>query len=104
MGLYFGYEREEIADFRKAVAQFKADLPAVLGALRNMIETAERDNTAFHKASVKFLKHLQETINPSVVSADVREMLIQHILTEEIFSQVFDNSDFHRHNNVAKQL
>jgi predicted helicase len=23
---------------------------------------------------------------------------------EEIFSQVFDNSDFHRHNNVAKQL
>jgi predicted helicase len=31
-------------------------------------------------------------------------MLIQHILTEEIFSQVFDNSDFHRHNNVAKQL
>ena len=31
-------------------------------------------------------------------------MLIQHILTEEIFSQVFDNSDFHRQNNVAKEL
>jgi hypothetical protein len=104
LGLFFGYEREEIADFRKAVAQFTADLPAVLGALRDMIETAERDNPVFHKASIKFLKHLQETINPSVGPADVREMLIQHILTEEIFSQVFDNSDFHRHNNVAKQL
>jgi predicted helicase len=34
----------------------------------------------------------------------VREMLIQHILTEEIFSQVFDNADFHRENNVAKEL
>jgi predicted helicase len=33
----------------------------------------------------------------------VREMLIQHILTEEIFSKVFDDSDFHRQNNVAKQ-
>jgi predicted helicase len=102
--LYFGYERAEIADFREAVEQFKADLPAVLKALREMIGAAERDNPAFHQAAIKFLKHAQETINPNVVAADVREMLIQHILTEEIFSQVFDNSDFHRHNNVAKQL
>ena len=28
--LFFGYERPEIADFRKAVEQFKTDLPAVL--------------------------------------------------------------------------
>src|SRR5207244_4039067 len=35
--------------------------------------------------------------------ADVREMLIQHILTEEIFSKVFD-SEFHRDNNVAREL
>jgi hypothetical protein len=48
--LFFGYERKEIADFRKAVP-----------------------------------------INPNVTAADVREMLIQHILTEEIFSQVFDS-------------
>jgi predicted helicase len=102
--LFFSYERKEIADFRKAVEQFKADLPAVLKALREMIDAAERDNPAFHQAAIKFLKHAQETINPNVVAADVREMLIQHILTEEIFSQVFDNIDFHHHNNVAKQL
>ena len=30
-------------------------------------------------------------------------MLIQHILTEEIFSKVFD-SEFHRDNNVAREL
>ena len=46
---------EEIADFRKAVEQFKTDLPAVLEALREMIETAERDNVTFRKAAVKFL-------------------------------------------------
>lgn len=102
--LFFGYERAEIADFRKAVEQFKADLPEVLKALREMIEAAERDNSKFRKASLRFLKHAQDTINPSVTAADVREMLIQHILTEEIFSQVFDDSNFHRQNNVAKEL
>jgi len=102
--LFFSYEREEIADFRKAVEQFKTDLPAVLQSLRDMIEGAEKDNDKFRKAALRFLKHAQDTINPSVTAADVREMLIQHILTEEIFSQVFDNADFHRQNNVAKEL
>lgn len=50
------------------------------------------------------MKHAQEAINPSITDADVREMLIQHILTEEIFSRVFDESDFHRLNNVASEL
>ncbi|OIQ77079.1 N-6 DNA methylase [mine drainage metagenome] len=31
-------------------------------------------------------------------------MLIQHILTEEIFAKVFDDADFHRQNNVAREL
>ena len=31
-------------------------------------------------------------------------MLIQHILTEDIFAKVFDNPDFHRQNNVASEL
>jgi predicted helicase len=102
--LFFGYEPEVIVDFRKAVEQFKSDLPAVLKALREMIDDAEKQNEKFRKAAIRFLKHAQDTINPSVTAADVREMLIQHILTEEIFSQVFDNADFHRRNNVAKEL
>ncbi len=102
--LFFGYERAEIEDFRKAVKQFKTDLPEVLKALRDMIEAEERGNDNFRKDALRFLKHAQDTINPSVTAADVREMLIQHILTEEIFSQVFDDSNFHRQNNVAKEL
>nr|WP_249130634.1 N-6 DNA methylase [Bradyrhizobium diazoefficiens] len=102
--LFFKYERPEIADFRKAVTQFQVDLPAVLGALRGMIESAQKNNVAFSKGATKFLKHAQETINPAVTAEDVREMLIQHILTEEIFSKVFDEDDFHHQNNVAKEL
>jgi predicted helicase len=101
---FFAYERPEIAQFRKAVAQFQTDLPAVLLALRDMIAKAQSENAAFRKAEAKFLKHAQETINPSVSGDDVREMLIQHILTEEIFAKVFNDDDFHRQNNVAKEL
>ena len=36
--LFFAYERPEIDAFRKAVEQLKVDLPAVLAALREMIE------------------------------------------------------------------
>jgi predicted helicase len=102
--LFFGYERPEIADFRKAVEQFKVDLPAVLKALREKIEAASAANTDFRKAENKFLIHAKDTINPAVTAADVREMLIQHILTEEIFSKVFNDDQFHRENNVAREL
>lgn len=104
LDLFFSHERPEVAGFHKAVEQFKADLPAVLAALRGMIERSEATNSEFHAASLHFLKHAQQTINPSVTAADVREMLIQPILTGEIFAHVFDNTDFHRQNNVAREL
>ena len=102
--LFFGFERPEIAGFRAAVEQFKADLPAVLLALREMMEREHLKNANFCAAEDRFLLHAQEAINPSLGEADVREMLIQHILTEEIFAKVFDDSEFHRHNNVAREL
>ena len=102
--LFFSFERPEIAGFRAAVEQFKSDLPAVLQALRSMIEAEHTKNSAFRDAEAKFLAHAQEAINPALTDTDVREMLIQHILTEEIFAKVFDDSDFHQHNNVAREL
>jgi predicted helicase len=102
--LFFGYERPEVRKFRTAVEQFKTDLPAVLNELRRMIETAQRTNPTFAEAAETFLEHAHDAINPNLTDADVREMLIQHILTEEIFSKVFGEDDFHRQNNIAKAL
>jgi len=104
LNLFFGYERQEIAEFRKAVEKFKADLPTVLEALRDKIDAAYETNAEFRAAAEKFLRHAKDTINPSVGEADVREMLIQHILTEEIFTHVFNEGDFHRENNIAREL
>jgi predicted helicase len=104
VSLFFSYERPEIAEFRKAVEKFKADLPAVLDALRERIEAAYAQNAVFRQAAERFLETCKETINPTLTEADVREMLIQHVLTEEIFAHVFNEGDFHRKNNIAHEL
>ncbi|WP_292619348.1 type ISP restriction/modification enzyme [Mesorhizobium sp.] len=101
---YFAHERPEIADFNKAVKQFSQDLPAVLNALRDLIGDKRKASTEFVKAEKTFLKHAQDAINPAVNQDDTQEMLIQHILTEDIFAKVFDNPDFHQQNNVATAL
>ena len=102
--LFFGYQRPEISQFRKAVVQFTTDLPNVLGALRAMIAKAHDANPAFRKAAQDFLDHARKTINPNLVDEDVREILIQHILTDEIFDTVFPGQVFHKDNNVAREL
>ncbi len=101
---FFAHERQEIADFNKAVKQFAADLPAVLEALRRIIADKRKASKDYARAETAFLKHAQEAINPAVSLDDVQEMLIQHVLTEDIFAKVFDNPDFHRQNNVASEL
>lgn len=102
--LFFAYERPEIEAFRNAVAQFKEDLPAVLEALRAMIEKVDATSSHFRSAANKFLKHAQEAINPALTDADVREMLIQHILTGEVFAAVFPGTTYHEDNSVAREL
>ncbi len=101
---FFAHERQEIADFNKAVKQFGQDLPQVLTALRDLIAEKRAASRDFAAAEAAFLKHAQDAINPAVSEEDVQEMLIQHILTEDIFAKVFDNPDFHRQNNVASEL
>jgi predicted helicase len=102
--LFFAHERKEIADFNKAVKQFATDLPHILEALRERIAEKNARSRDFASAAQAFLKHARDAINPAVSEDDVREMLIQHILTEDIFAKVFDNPDFHQQNNVAAEL
>jgi predicted helicase len=101
---FVNYTRAEVRDFRDAIERFKSDLPQVVDTLRNMIEAQDKDNKAFREAREDFLLICQTVINRDVVLADVNEMLIQHILTEEIFTTVFDDQQFHQENNISKEL
>src|SRR6202008_110558 len=82
----------------------KQDIPKVTETLRAIIIEAEKSNPKYIKASKTFLKLCHDSINPEVTQDDVREMMIQHILTEDIFNTIFDETQFHRENNIAHQL
>ena len=101
---FLDYELPEIEDFRRAREQFVADLPTVLTNLRETVEDAEANSAAYQSAAADFLDLCRRTISPDVAAADVREMLLQHILTKDIFLRVFAEEEFHRENNVAQQL
>ena len=98
------YELPEIQEFRSARQQFKNDLPTVLERLRETVVEAEADNPRYQEAARIFLELCHQSISPNVSNDQVREMLIQHILTKDIFLRVFDEDQFHRENNVARQL
>ena len=102
--LFLDYELPEIEDFRKAQSQFKDDLPSVLASLRETIEDAERDNAEYQDAAAVFLELCHQSIGPDVSELDVREMLLQHILTKDIFLRVFAEDQFHRENDIARRL
>ena len=101
---FLDYELPEIKEFREARHQFKTDLPTVLEKLRETVLEAESGNPGYQEASRIFLELCHQSIGPDVSNDHVREMLIQHILTKDIFLRVFDEDQFHRENNVARQL
>ncbi|MEN9610097.1 MAG: hypothetical protein RLZZ628_911 [Bacteroidota bacterium] len=101
---FFAFEPPALRDFREAVERFKNDVPDIVLKLREMIETQSIENQSFRTARNRFLQICREAINPEVQVADVHEMLIQHILTEQIFIAVFNEDQLIRENNIAREL
>ena len=81
-------------------------MPDILNKLKNLISAQEIEgyNPPFIKAQQNFLKACKESINPNITISNINEILLQHILTEQIFSSVFRNANFHKQNNVATEL
>lgn len=101
---FTSYEPREVTEFHVAIKQFVADVPALAEELRNIIDEQLAASTGFKESLEQFLELCQHAINPRVGMADAREMLIQHILTEDIFMTVFDDPQFHRENAIARKL
>ena len=104
LNTFLSYVRPEVESFRKAIESFTEDLPTILDTLRDLITKQAQDNKKFVNARNKLLSLCQESINPNITIEDIREMMIQHILTEDIFLNIFNEVQFHRENNVAREL
>ncbi len=101
---FFGFRPPEVERFAAATAKFRAELPTVIGALDDLLARALTHDAAFQPRFAAFLDLCQRAIGERVTAGQAREMLIQHILTEQIFRDIFPASEFHRANHLARAL
>src|SRR6202008_4814679 len=83
------FEREEVKQFHKAIEHFKQDIPKVTHAIHQVIAD-QKNNLEFKEALHGFYLICQQAINSSITIADINEMLVQHILSADIFNTIFD--------------
>lgn len=101
---FISFKSDVVHKFEDALENFKSDIPAIVDTLRKKIDQSRAKNKNFIAVSESFLELCKAEINPDITDADIREMMIQHILTSDIFNKVFDDPEFHRHNNIAREL
>ncbi|MFO1322787.1 MAG: type ISP restriction/modification enzyme [Burkholderiales bacterium] len=101
---FYGFRPREVQAFDEAAAKFREDLPTVIKALAQMIEAEHSTNATFRAKQTEFLGLCKRAIGERIDEGHVREMLIQHILTDQIFRDIFPSSEFHRANHLARAI
>ena len=101
---FFSHRPPEYTEWEEAVAQFRERVPALGQGLAERIHGERETNQAFITAFAAFHEKCRQSINPNLSEAAVEEMLIQHLLTEQIFHTVFYNQDFTRRNVIANEI
>jgi len=100
---FFGYTEANAKGFADAVKNFLGRIPELAQALAKKIED-ERDNEVFKKAFNTFFVVCQNALNPQIKENAVKEMLVQHLLTERLFKGVFDNEKWFANNIIAQEI
>jgi predicted helicase len=101
---FVNFERKEITDFRQAIDKFREDIPKVTETLHDIIGKQEQSNAAYKEAAHTFHELAKQSINPEISEDDIKEMMVQHILSADIFNTIFDEPHFHQENNIAREL
>ncbi len=94
----------DIEGFERAVQEFKADIPHLAQGLKDRIKTEHARNQAFVTAFAGFLELCRSSLDPTMSSETVDEMLVQHLLTERLFRTIFNNPDFTNRNVIAREI
>ncbi|MEX0987647.1 MAG: type ISP restriction/modification enzyme, partial [Bacteroidales bacterium] len=102
--MFIDFKPAYIDRFEDALDKFKEDIPTIVETLRELIERQNEENPAYQKGRDEFWEMCKQEVNPEITQDDIREMVIQHILTEDLFKSVFDETDFHHENNIAREL
>ena len=95
---------DRFSDYRDALKRFGENLEGIISRTRSMVDAAIEGNAEYEAAAGKLLVVFRKVINDSMTARDIRDMLVQHVLTYRIFSMVYDVEGFHATNAVAREL
>ncbi|HEX8431114.1 MAG TPA: N-6 DNA methylase, partial [Longimicrobium sp.] len=101
---FLGWTEPQVLDFHVAVRRFAREIPRVAGRLKEIIDVRKAESAKVRAALNEFHDLCRLSLNPATTTAEVEDMLLQHLLTEKIFSSVFRNRDFVRRNPIARKL
>ncbi len=101
---FVSYEPLFVSNFKEALEKFKEKVPEISIVLRKLIQEQQKSNTVFIEKLGIFLKDCQDAINKEVSTEDIGNMIVQHILTRDIFDSIFDDQQFHKYNSIAKSI
>ncbi len=104
LSAFVNFQPAEVREFEEALEAFKEDIPQIVETFRALFDKQSKTNKKYIHARDRFLELCKEEINPDITEADIREMLIQHILTEDLFTAIFDDASFLKYNIIAKEL
>jgi predicted helicase len=90
---FYSYAEPDIQGFEDAVDEFKERVPELAAGLNKKIKQAHEKN-----------KNFQAALNPNIRRDAVDEMLVQYLLTEQLFRKIFHDDEFTRRNVIASEV
>ena len=101
---FFSHDESDEREFQRAMEEFKSRIPDLSQSLRDHIREAHQKNKYFREAFAEFVAIVRASLNPELSEDKVDEMLIQHLLTERLMRNLFQNPEFTQRNVIAAQV
>jgi len=95
---------DRYSEYKQAVEDFGKNLGSIIKKTESAMSQAISGNRRYDAKAKKMLGMCREVISRQIDMADIKSMLLQHILTYRIFALVYDVTDFHETNAVARSL
>ena len=95
---------DEFSAYKEAMKNFADNLDTIIKATKVAVDKEIDGNERYAARMRSLLGMCREVINDRMDEWDIRDMLVQHILTYRIFEMVYDVYDFHSTNTLARSL
>lgn len=95
---------DKFSEYKQAIDEFGKNLSVIIRKTETAMDQAIASNKQYDVKAKKMLAMCREVISKQIDKKDIKSMLLQHILTYHIFELVYDITDFHETNAVARSL